>query len=316
VTDQAGLSWDVLYLGGASADLILKLPHLPERGEKTLAKLSGRLPGGFIANAACASARLGLKTAWGGRLGEDESAEVLLNDFQKKGVDSRYTQIVKDAATDFCIILLEPGGERTILVVNTIPGVLSLDASVKEGIAHSRIVYSMPYELAWFQELAACVHAAGAQIAIDMESACPICGNELMQALSHCDLVFTTRKGLQVATGIEDSQEAVQKIIALGVKLVVVTFGAQGARAYTSTDSQFSPAIKVPVVDSTGAGDCFHAAFMSGYLQGWPHEVSLRFASAAAALSVQKLGAREGLPNKDEVEAFLASHLGDLAHER
>jgi sugar/nucleoside kinase (ribokinase family) len=315
VAEQTEIKWDVLCLGGASADLILDVPQFPERGEKALAKLTGRLPGGLIANAACASARLGLQTAWAGRLGDDESTRLMLEDFTQKGVDTRFAQVVAGAASDFCIILLEPGGERTILVVNTMPGDFPLGEALLRGVANSRLVYTMPYELSWFGQLANCVHASGGQIAIDMEAACPMRGEDLTAALRYCDLVFTTRAGLEMATGVADSVEAAHRLIELGVKLVVATFGAQGSRAFSANETQFSPAFQVPVVDSTGAGDCFHAAFMAEYLRGLPLEACLRFASAAAALSVQKLGARAGLPTQAEVDACLAAFSGGTARE-
>lgn len=79
---------DLYCLGGASVDLILKAPRLPRDGEKLFVHHAGQLAGGFIANAACAAAKLGLRTAWGGLLGGDIFAQTILNDFELFGVET------------------------------------------------------------------------------------------------------------------------------------------------------------------------------------------------------------------------------------
>lgn len=91
----------------------------------------------------------------------------------------------------------------------------------------------------------------------------------------------------------------------MGPEFVVVTLGSRGAYALSQSGSAFQPAFHVPVVDTTGAGDCFHAACLFGLEQSWPLQQMLRFASAAAALSVQAEGARGLLPDRQQVEDFL-----------
>ncbi len=84
--------------------------------------------------------------------------------------------------------------------------------------------------------------------------------------------------------------------------------GAAGAAAFRQAESCcFRPGYTVPVVDTTGAGDSFHAAFLCGLLSGWELGEILEFSNAAAALSIQTLGARPGLPSQDEVRSFLAN---------
>ena len=303
--------FDLLCLGGASVDLVLRVPHLPEGDEKLLAELAGRLPGGLVANAACAAARLGLKTSWFGLLGDDEGASMLLADFARFGVDLTQAVQLPGFPSDFCVILLQPSGERSILVVNTLPGLPPFDENLKRVIKNADIVYTLPYHLEWFRELASRVHAAGNRVAVDIELSAPLGGDPLRSALGVSDLIFCSQDGLALATGTRDPQMGANFLLKLGAELVVVTQGARGAWAVTQDHSSFDPAFSVQPADTTGAGDCFHAAFLFNYLQGEPLQACLNFANAAAALAVQQVGARAGLPTRAEVDAFLKTIEGD-----
>jgi len=112
---------DLYCLGGASVDLVLEVPRLPMDGEKLLVQYFGQLPGGFIANTACAAARLGLRTAWGGSVGDDVFGQNILHDFEAFGVKTADVHPQKDATSDFTVVLVHPNGERTIMVVPILP---------------------------------------------------------------------------------------------------------------------------------------------------------------------------------------------------
>jgi sugar/nucleoside kinase (ribokinase family) len=305
------LHFDLLCLGGSSVDLVLRVPHLPDGDEKLLADLVGRLPGGLVANAACAAARLGLRTSWVGFLGDDEGARMLLADFARFGVDTSDAVQIPGFSSDFCVILLQPSGERSILVVNTLPGLPPFEGNLERILTQSAVVYTLPYSLDWFEDLASKVHAAGNRVAVDIESSAPLSGAQLHTALGCSDVIFCSQDGLALATGSRDPQTGANFLLGLGPELVVVTQGARGAWAITRQTSIFGPAFPVQPVDTTGAGDCFHAAFLSRFLQGEPLEACLSFANAAAAISVQQVGARAGLPTQAEVATFLKAVRGE-----
>lgn len=309
--------FDLVCLGGASYDIILRLPRLPAPDEKLVAEYAGRQAGGLVANTACAAARLGLNTAWAGSVGLDEGGRLIEQAFQEFGVDTRLLEFEAGSASDFTVILLEPSGERTILVVPVmpLPPVLSAEA-VREAVK-ARLVYSVPHDPAWLLPIFSAVHANGGLAVVDLEGSSPIQGEALRTDLRTCDLVFTNPRGLALAAGeplpgllpVGEQETWIAKraedLLDLGVKLVCVTLGRRGAWACTRQEGVFSPAFDVPVVDTTGAGDCFHAAFLKAYLDGQPLAQILRFANAAAALSIQKIGARPGLPTLSAVERFL-----------
>jgi ribokinase len=304
---------DLLFLGGSSIDLYLRVPRLPEGGDKMVARFEGRLAGGLVSNAACAARRLGLKVAWSGLLGDDEAGKFLLDDFSRFGVDTSLAEVRAGESSDFCVILLEPDGERTILVVNTLPGPPPLSPGVRAAISQAKVIYCLPYSLEWIYQLAQVAHAGGCRLALDIESSCPLQGEALTSALRQADIVFCNTGGLTLATGMDGAEEGAPVILALGPRQVIITQGAKGAYGATEQEIIFSSAFHVPVVDSTGAGDAFHAAYLCKEMHGASLAERLRFANAAAALSVQKIGARAALPAYPDVEAFLASHVESLS---
>ena len=311
---------DLLCLGGSSPDLILRVPRLPNRDEKLVVEFAGRAPGGLVANTACAAARLGLRVSWAGALGDDDGGRVIREGFAAFGVDDSLAVIHPGAMSDFTVILLDPSGERTILVVPTLPSPPPLTEAIRAALGQTRVAYTMPYPPHLFTPLAEAVHVGGGLVAVDVEDSSPARGDDLQAALAQSDLIFCNRRGLALATGSDDPATGATCLLERGPQCVVVTLGAQGAYAlaYSSFTkppvssvsrkavvSSSVPGHNVPVADSTGAGDCFHAAFIFGHLQGWPLARALAFANAAAALSVQKVGARTGYPTRSEVENFL-----------
>jgi sugar/nucleoside kinase (ribokinase family) len=130
---------------------------------------------------------------------------------------------------------------------------------------------------------------------------------ELRAIIAQTDLVFCNRRGLTLAAGEDDPAAGAKTLLGIGPRCVVVTLGPDGAWAFDPSQSVHVRGHRVPVADTTGAGDCFHAAFLCGYLAGWALERTARFANAAAALSVQQVGARAGYPTETEVEQFLVN---------
>jgi sugar/nucleoside kinase (ribokinase family) len=298
---------ELLCLGGLSLDLLLRVPAVPELDEKLVAGFAGRHGGGLVANAACAASQLGLPTAWAGPVGGDEYGRMCLADFARFGVDTHLAEEIPEGATSFCVILLTPGGERTILVVNTLPEPPPLTTATRASLGQTPLVYTLLYQPKWFEEVAGLVHAGGGKAAVDIEVSSANPDPALKEALRFADLVFCSASGIRWASGQTDAQTGARIIQDMGPELVVVTLGSRGAYAINRGEEAFQPAYTVPVIDTTGAGDCFHAACLVGLRHNWPLQQMLRFASAAAALSVQAEGARGRLPDTQAVEEFLKS---------
>jgi sugar/nucleoside kinase (ribokinase family) len=303
---------DLLCLGGASLDILLRAPSVPAQDEKMVATYVGCQPGGAVANVTCAAARLGLRTAWAGRLGGDPAGQAMLQGFEETGVDTGLIEIDARARTAFCVVLLHPSAERTILVVPGVGSDVDLDGPRAEAPGRARIVYSMPFEPERFARLAETAHRSGGLVALTLEGSTSLRGTSLERCLREADLLFCSRAGLSLVGGPSGAGEAAKRLLAMGPECVCITAGERGAKAYTQQGCFEQPAYAVDAVDTTGAGDCFHAAFLAAYLEEAPPDKALRFAAAAAALSTLKTGARAGFPTRDQVERFL----NERAHVR
>jgi len=299
---------DLYCLGGASVDLILEAPRFLQDGEKLFVNYAGQLAGGFIANTACAAAKLGLRTGWGGLVGGDDFAQTIMRDFELFGVETSDAVILEESSSDFTVIILTPSGERTILVVPTLPTPPILTSTIKQSLAKVRFGYTVFYEQDWFIEVAQLIHAGGGKVVVDMEVNTLKDIKAAKMMLRHTDIIFTSKEGIRMVTGSSAAEDGVEEILSLGPEIVVLTRGSEGAEVFTLEARYSTGVYDVPVKDTTGAGDCFHAAFLYGTLSDWNLQYCLEFANAAAAILVQKIGARGGLPTLLEVQEFMKTN--------
>lgn len=296
---------DLYCLGGAAVDLILEVPRFPRDGEKLFVHHARQLAGGFIANTACAAAKLGLHTAWGGLVGGDAFAQTIMRDFELFGVEKSDVVVMEDSSTDYTVIILPSNGERTILIVPILPSPPPLTRSMKQSLKRARFGYTVFYEQDWFIDVAQLLHAGGGKIVVDMEVNTLKNIDAAKAMLQYTDIVFSSEEGLRKLTESNSADNGVEEILSMGPEMVVLTMGSKGAALFTPTARYSTAVYDVPVRDTTGAGDCFHAAFLYGILSDWNLQHCLEFASAAAAILVQKIGARGGLPTLLEVQNFM-----------
>ncbi len=297
----------MLAVGGVDIDLVLTMDRLPSFDEKVMGTLVGRLPGGPAANAACAASRLGLQVASLSSVGDDGAGQIIIADFKRFGVDTSLMEVRPNAETTFTVILIDPSGEKAIVVVPTFHAEVRLDLAATV-LPHTRMLYMMPQDHAQFHAVAYLAHQYGAQVMIDVERTVEGDSNSLQRILTDTDIASFNRDGFRAATGAEPTPMAARRLLAYGPHTVVVTSGAKGSLAVTTHDVAEWPGYLVETVDSTGAGDTFNAAFLRGTLRGASLIERLRFANAAAAIAVTGMGPRGRLPTEAEVEDFLTIH--------
>lgn len=286
-------------------DLVLDVPCHPQEGEKLLAQFYGQLPGGFIANTACAAARLGLNAAWAGQVGDDAFGKNIIQSFQEFGVHIEDVKPQKNSSSNFTVVLVQPNGERTILIVTNLPTPPPLNDGMRNSLQSTRIGYTALYDYDWYMEVAGLLHSGGGKSAVDLEKNTLQDIDAAKRMLKAADIIFSDEDALQKLTENGNVKESVKEILSLGPEVVVLTKGSDGADAFTSTEEFSTGTYKVPIKDTTGAGDCFHAAFLFGMLSGFDFQSCLDFASAASAILIQQVGARRGLPSAAEVKNFM-----------
>ncbi|NQE46968.1 carbohydrate kinase family protein [Herbaspirillum rubrisubalbicans] len=298
--------YDILTLGDPVADLMLRAALLPPPGGKTLGQWLGIMPGGTTANVACAASRLGMRCAQFGRVGDDPNARLLRDSLVEHGVATHWLSVQPQAASASAVAILAPSGEKSIIYM-PMPAVAPDEEALKTAVSQSRLVYAMPYDLAELEMVSRLAHAAGTLVAIDLEAAVAPDATEMWRRASLADIVFFNESGFCKATGMAPSPQVLTEALRLGPSEIIVTMGEGGAIGAARTSSARHAAFPVQVVDTTGAGDCFNAAYLSTRLKGQPLSLALRFACAAASCAVSALGARQGLPDQGSVAAILAS---------
>jgi sugar/nucleoside kinase (ribokinase family) len=294
---------DVVGVGQACVDHVATVERLPGVGGKLAARDYTRLPGGQIATAMLACARLGLRAAFVGTLGDDEDGRLALAPLRAAGVDLAGVRLRPGVCTQTSEIWIErASGERTIVWFRDPRLALRPEEVPVEAIARARALHLDAGDLPAALAAARAARVAGVPSVLDADAPAP--GVE--ELLASVDFPVVSRSFAETLHGSSKLGEALDRMLRAGARMAVVTLGERGALARTRDRWIESPGFEVEIRDTTGAGDAFHAGFLWGLLEGLDAEAALRAANAAAALNCRALGAQGGLPDRGELEAFLA----------
>jgi len=298
----------VLVLGSVNVDMRMQLPALPRPGETLVGSSFQLLRGGKGANQAVAAARLGAPTRFLCCMGRDEAGEQALRAFKAEGIDTRFI-LRAEQHTGTALILVAANGENCIAVYPGANAALKpehLTDALFEGVSCLLVQLEVP--LPCVARAVDMAFERGIRVMLNPAPAQPLESIPL-----HKVFLFTpneteaaTYTGSPVRTAAE-AKTAADRLRARGIANVVITLGRQGAFAAFEQWQGMSPAFEVAAVDSTAAGDVFHAALSLGLTRYQHIPQALRFAHAAAALSVQQAGAQPPIPKLEQVQAFLAS---------
>ena len=295
---------DVLAIGGNSVDLVLRVPCIPGHDEKVRADFEGWQSGGSVGNMASAASRLGLRVHAVCQVGDDAGGARFLDDYRAAGVDTSLCDVRPGDATPFTVVLIDPTGEKVILLVATFKSEYDLER-IGTALERTRIMFMLPHAKD-FPALAQLARDRGAMVMTDIEPGRDDDAERLKPVLKLVDIVSFNQFGVQAWTGREPSPALARELTAMGPSTVLFTRGAAGAIGANTDTSLQVEGYKVEVVDTTGAGDTFHAAFVKGTLSGLALEEALVYANAAGALSVTALGPRGLQPDHATVTAFLS----------
>ena len=290
--------FQLVGLGLNAVDWICVLPHYPRHTTKVRIEKMHKLGGGQIATASALCARYGLKVRYIGRVGDDEIGQFSLEHLQKEPMDVSCVDVVAGAFSQFAVIMVDRlTGERTILWDRD-PALDYKEGELKrEWITEGQLVHIDGHDQPTCIRAAQWAKDAGMKVSLDIDKVQP--GVEELLALT--DFVIPSVNFVQEFSGKEDWKEALLAISEVTSGFVGVTRGKKGAAALWQARIFEIHGITVNTVDTTGAGDVFHGAFLYGLFQGWSIGRCMRFANAAGALSCTQYGARGGIPPLDEV---------------
>jgi len=296
----------ILVIGSMNMDLILETDKFPVKGETVLGNDFNKVPGGKGANQAMAATKLGAEVDFIGACGQDIFGDDLLKNMEKEGL-STANIFREDTSTGIAAIFIEKDGDNRIIAIQGANKLLSPEKiSIKENMVSQADIILLQLEIP-LETVCKVIDMANSEATIILDPA-PVTKlpEELFKKIDYI-LPNEIELGQLLADyDCQNEEEAVNKLLKLGVKKVIVTKGKEGVFYRTETASKKYQAYQVKAVDTTAAGDAFAGALATGLQKGWHDEKIIRFAMAVAALSVSKLGAQSSLPSLLKVKDFLA----------
>jgi sulfofructose kinase len=287
---------DLVGVGLNATDTVIPVSSFPAPGSKIEFRSSTILPGGQVATAVVACAQWGLSTRYVGKIGDDSAATLHRNAFASAHVETHLIP-APNTPSQQSLILVDPTGERTVLTRRDPALALQPSDLHREWITQSRILHIDGYDTEAATQAAAWAREANIPVVADLDDLYP----NLEPLLATIDYLIVSRDLPTRLTGQPTLEHALRALHRrYNSRLAAATLGPDGVLAFDGYRLHHIPAFCVPVVDTTGAGDLFHAGFLYALLQDWSLDRSLTFACAAAALNCTAVGARGGIhPLKD-----------------
>jgi sulfofructose kinase len=312
VTWPADRPFQLIGFGANAVDWICLVPRYPEHNSKMQMEALKKMGGGQIATAAALCARYGLRARYVGRVGDDEIGMFSLTDLRDEPMDI-CVEVVPDAFSQFSIIIVDRvTGERTI-IWDRDPKLHYLQGELnRESIVAGQLLHLDGHDQPACITAARWARRAGMRVSIDIDKVQP--GVE--ELLELVDFMIPSQNFVTQFAGTRDWREGIRSIAAVTKGFVAMTRGDQGCAVLWEDEVIEVPGIEVRAVDTTGAGDVFHGAFVYALFQGWSVERTLRFANVAGALSCTRVGARGGIPTLAEINERLGSDIVELNGEK
>jgi ribokinase len=305
----------ITVVGSLNMDFVVSVDHLPAPGETVLGRDFRMVPGGKGANQACAAGKLGgntVTTRMVGRVGCDVFAEQLKASLAAAGVDVSGIHATRGQPTGVALICVERSGQNSIVVASGanhsfVPGDVE---DLRPAFSGARFVlFQLESPLDTVQAALHLARREGAQTILDPAPAQPLSA----ELLADVDILTPNETEASMLLGLppgrvtmDEAAGLARALRELGPNRVVLKLGEQGCFYWDGENEIASPGFPVGACDTTAAGDVFNAALAIALAEGHFIEHALRFANAAAAISVTRFGAQASVPVRTEVDAFLA----------
>ncbi len=301
----------ILVIGSSNTDLIATVKVFPAAGETITGKSFLQAMGGKGANQAVAAHKLGGKVKFITCLGKDANGQNTLNYYKEEGLDVS-SSLIADVPSGTAIILVDEKGENCIVITPGANNMLSSEyiLQVEEEISASDLVVlqmEIPYETV--KTVCELAHRMKKRVMLNVAPARQLDADLIkkIDILVVNETEAETISGEKIeAIGIEAIVDA---LLAMGADTVVLTLGKKGCLFKNNEIAHFIPAFSVKTLDSTAAGDTFCGALAAEISRGRDWEEALKFATAASAICVTRMGAQPSIPTEKEVREFLISYI-------
>jgi len=299
----------LVVLGSVNADHVLQVPSFPRPGETLHGSGYAVIPGGKGANQAVAAARLGADVAFIACVGDDSFGLNIRDAFKRDGMNVDAVMIEKNTPTGIAMIQVSATGENSICISGEANNHLTAARIKPFSALISRaemLLMQLETPIATIQAAAETAKLAGTLVVLNPAPAQPLTD----QLLKLVDIITPNETEAEQLTGIKvkdmaSAQQAANQLHQKGIKIVMVTLGSEGVWLSQEGHGQQIKGFAVKAVDTTAAGDTFNGALLTRLLEKATMEESIRFAHAAAAITVTGKGAQTSIPYRQAVEQFL-----------
>lgn len=298
----------ILVIGSSNTDLIANVDRFPAAGETVQGKFFLQAMGGKGANQALAAHRLGGDVAFVTCLGNDPNGKNAMTYYRQEGLDVKFSRVVENVPTGTAMILVNAQGENCIVIT---PGAnheltpACVEEIEDEIASASMIVLQMEIPFETVQRACELAVKSGTRIVLNVAPARKIDAS----LLKLVDILIVNETEIELISGMTVAQsgeeEVIDSLLTMGAKTVILTLGAKGCIVKSKEKNVSVPAFRVKPIDTTAAGDTFCGALVAQLSKGSDLVAAVKFATAAAAICVTRIGAQPSIPTLEEVNQFL-----------
>ncbi len=304
------MSGEIVVVGSLNMDFVVRVRTLPERGQTVSGRAFTMLPGGKGANQACAAGRLGGRCRMVGRVGGDVFGERLKAGLAADGVDTANVFVTEGEATGVALIPVEEGGQNLIVVAggaNLRLRPADVESALR-GATAGLLLLQLESPIDAVETAVTFGRQLGMTVVLDpapAQSLPPalLGGVDILTPNESEALLLAGRRGSAVS--VAEAGDLGRELLRSGPGTVIVKLGANGAYLVDRTGGRHFPAPRVDAVDATAAGDTFNGALAVALSEGREMANAVRFAVAAASISVTRQGAQASIPTRSEVEPWV-----------
>ena len=296
---------EIVGVGHSCLDHICTVEHYPKEDDSTHITSISYQGGGAVATAMAAASRLGRRAAFIGNIGPDMVSREIVRLFDMDGVSTRHMVRRPDVTgLESFVMVNTPNGSRTKFPQRDTTAPIVWTDELRRVVQEAAILHldGTHYENA--VQAARIAREAGVTVSLDGCSM-QIDNEKNRRLASMADILIMNAKYPLRVSGKGGHREALLEMAAWGPRTLMCTLGGQGVLAVIGGRVEAFPAYEVDVVDTTGAGDVFHGAFLAGLLEGMDLRRNIRFAAAAAALKCTRPGGRAGIPDRETALRFM-----------
>lgn len=297
--------FDAVGFGTNAVDYLIRVSEYPSPYSKIELEDYTQMAGGEIASTLAGLQRLGMKTAYIGRFGDDQAGDFGLQTLIDEGVNVQYAEQIAGARTQIAFIVVDTSnGERTVIWKRDEKLAYAPEEASLEFVRDAKIFHATPHDAPACARMARTAKTRGAIVSIDIDNLF----DGVLEMIPLVDIFIASDEFPEKLVGIKDKKDALREIKSrFGCPIVGMTLGEKGSLILGENEFIETPGFAVPngCKDTTGAGDAFRVGFLYGLLKGESVETAARMANAVAALKCRELGARTALPNENELRKML-----------